>query len=227
MKKIKVVGVGYRSWAKSIFNAVGEFPHVDLVQVHTKDTDLLAVLKVVEPDVVLFYGWSWIVPDAIISQFSCYCLHPSDLPNYRGGSPIQHQVLNGKLSTQLTLFKMDHDLDTGPIWGNWHLSLYGNIEAIYSTLQVKGLVMTKRFLEAVDKGDVVLQEQRASTTPSFNRRRPEQSEITLQDITDMTAEQFHNKVRCLTDPYPNAFITCGDGTRIYITETKLRLDSYE
>ena len=229
MDRIKVVGVGYRSWAKAIFNEVGELPDVDLVQVHTKETDLLAVLKAVDPEVVLFYGWSWIVTDTVISQFSCYCLHPSDLPLYRGGSPIQHQVLAGIEHTKLTLFKMDQGLDTGPICKQAYLNLCGNIETIYSTIQTMGLTITKRFLEDWKSGTVTLQSQPVCTKQynRYIRRKPCESEITLDEIACMTAEHFHNKVRCLTDPYPNAFITCGDGTRIYITETKLGLDSYE
>ncbi len=226
MDRLKVVGVGYRSWAKGIFNEVGELPNVDLVQVHTKETDLLAVLKAVEPDMVLFYGWSWIVPETVISQFECYCLHPSDLPAYRGGSPIQHQVLAGQISTTLTLFKMDGGLDTGAICKQSYLNLCGNIETIYRSLQTMGLAITKRFLEDWEKGTVVLHPQPEGGPTAYVRRKPEESEITFVDVGHMTAEQFHNKVRCLTDPYPNVFITCGDGSRVYITETKLELDSY-
>ncbi len=221
MDRLKVVGVGYRSWAKSIFHELGELPNVDLVQVHTKETDLLAVLKAVEPDVVLFYGWSWIVPETIINRFSCYCLHPSDLPNYRGGSPIQHQVIDGLIITRLTLFKMDRGIDTGPICKQGVLNLSGNIEAIYSAMNVMGLAITKRFLEDMEKDAVVLQEQPIDGPTPYTRRQPEQSEITVEEIGEMTAEQFHNKVRCLTHPYPNTFIICGDGTKIFITETKL------
>ena len=47
------------------------------------------------------------------------------------------------------------------------------------------------------------------------------SEITIEDIKNYTALELHNKVRCLQDPYPNAFIKCKDGTVLYITRTRI------
>ena len=44
------------------------------------------------PDIVLFYGWSWKVSEKLINKFDCLMLHPSPLPKYRGGSPIQNQI---------------------------------------------------------------------------------------------------------------------------------------
>ena len=48
------------------------------------------------------------------------------------------------------------------------------------------------------------------------------SEIKIDDIQEFTASQLHDKVRALQDPYPNAFITCKDGSRLYIKKTKIK-----
>ena len=47
------------------------------------------------------------------------------------------------------------------------------------------------------------------------------SEIKQEDLGNLTAKDIHNKVRCLQDPYPNAYILCKDNTKLYITNTKI------
>ena len=47
------------------------------------------------------------------------------------------------------------------------------------------------------------------------------SEIKIDEIKNCTAKELYNKIRSLQDPYPNAFIKCKDGTKLFITHTKL------
>tara|TARA_Y100001973_G_C5183304_1_gene326244 strand:+ start:1718 stop:1879 length:162 start_codon:yes stop_codon:yes gene_type:complete len=42
------------------------------------------------------------------------------------------------------------------------------------------------------------------------------SEITFEEISDNTAEYLYNKIRALQSPYPNAFIKCKDGTKLFL-----------
>mgnify|MGYP003641245161 CR=1 FL=1 len=69
------------------------------------------------------------------------------------------------------------------------------------------------------KIDLKLQDDDSSTY--FKRRTPEMSEIKQKDFGNLTAKDIHNKVRCLQDPYPNAYILCKDNTKLYITNTKI------
>ena len=55
----------------------------------------------------------------------------------------------------------------------------------------------------------------------YKRRKPSMSEINIDDIKNYTAKQLHDKIRALQNPYPNAFITCKDGTKLYLTESKV------
>jgi methionyl-tRNA formyltransferase len=54
----------------------------------------------------------------------------------------------------------------------------------------------------------------------YKRRNPSQSEIIESDFSNFTAEELFNKIVGLQDPYPNAFIKCKDGTKLYITNAK-------
>ena len=50
-------------------------------------------------------------------------MHPSDLPKYAGGSPIQHQIINGVINSKATLFEVTKEIDSGPILYKTNLSL--------------------------------------------------------------------------------------------------------
>ena len=42
-------------------------------------------------------------------------LHPSDLPKFRGGSPIQNQIINGVKKTKISIFRINSEIDAGDI----------------------------------------------------------------------------------------------------------------
>jgi methionyl-tRNA formyltransferase len=51
----------------------------------------------------------------LIPRYGCWNLHPSLLPEYRGPSPVVSAILDGKITTGVTLMQIDEGLDTGPI----------------------------------------------------------------------------------------------------------------
>ena len=55
----------------------------------------------------------------------------------------------------------------------------------------------------------------------YKRRRKADSEITLQEIKTKSSVYLYNKIRMLTDPYPNAFIRCKNNKKLYIIGAKL------
>jgi methionyl-tRNA formyltransferase len=211
---MKVVYYAYRDWAIDIFKKV-EFD--DAILVTTKDYN---IIKQLNPDVVFFVGWSFIVPDDIVFNYDCICLHPSRLPEYRGGSPIQHQLINDEQVGAVTLFEMDEGIDTGDILVQFNFGLKGNIKEILENLVTIG---TYSIGHLVDHYHILKKEKRKqdeSKATIFKRRKPSESEITLEEIQNSTPTELYNKIRGLTDPYPNAFIRCKDGKKLYILESK-------
>ncbi|MFZ1798573.1 MAG: methionyl-tRNA formyltransferase, partial [Chitinophagaceae bacterium] len=47
--------------------------------------------------------------------FGTINLHASLLPQYRGAAPINHAIINGEKETGITIFKLQHAIDTGNI----------------------------------------------------------------------------------------------------------------
>jgi methionyl-tRNA formyltransferase len=167
-------------------------------------------------DVVFFVGWSWKVEKNIIDDYECICMHPSPLPKYRGGSPLQHQIINGETMSAVTFFRMTNKIDKGNILAHYEFSLAGSLKQVIN--RIIPLSITGIF--HILNNDIEELEQDESIATIYKRRKPIESEILKSDLEQFTSKEIHNKIRCLQDPYPNAFIVCKDGTRLYIKDTE-------
>lgn len=200
----------YRDWAIDVFNEVNEWADCILIKTAKDLEDISSTFS--ESDKIFFIGWSWIVSDKIIKKYECICMHPSPLPKYRGGSPIQHQIINGERLSAVTFFKMTDKLDAGEIIFRLPMSLEGELKDV--TNRMIPLVITSIFYILNNKLQGQLQDEEEATY--FKRRKPIESEIKYDDIKNKTAEQLYNKIRSLQDPYPNAYIVCKDGKKLYL-----------
>lgn len=223
MEKPKIALCGFREWAESIFLEVTTAmdKEFDFIQVVDKSQFESFKDDVTECDLIFFVGWSWIIPEHFVNNNKCICLHPSPLPKYRGGSPIQHQIINGEKESAVTYFLMDKGIDTGPIVYQQSFILSGELSDVFAKIVSIGIVGMKKILN-----DVIILKQRPfhnslSLTPqdesqatTYRRRTPDESE--LEDSDFETAEKAYNKIRSLQDPYPNAYILCDDGKKLLI-----------
>jgi len=206
---MKVLFCGYREWALKIHTSLS-FP---CVLVSTPE-ELKEEVEVNTYDIIFFIGWSWFVEDHIISSSKCICLHPSPLPKYRGGSPLQNQIINGETISAITFFVMDEQLDHGKILWQEEFALAGSLPDIFERMVTLGTAGIE-FILNHPQYEGYEQEHALATT--YKRRKPKESEIKLEDLCVMTSKELYNKIRCLQDPYPRPFIRCKNGTTLYIT----------
>tara|TARA_R100001443_G_scaffold115277_1_gene132673 strand:+ start:1333 stop:1992 length:660 start_codon:yes stop_codon:yes gene_type:complete len=218
---MKICCIGYRQWALDIYNslyATQVFKTMD-VQFDVLIMEEFDEKKIrdYKPTYILFYGWSDIIDEKIINDFECIMLHPSPLPKYRGGSPIQNQIIRGEKDSAVTLFMMDEGIDTGDIIAQEYLSLDGNMDDIFERIAEIGLRLTKDILTNGFKR----KKQNESEASYYSRRKPSESEIFIDELKSLDGEYLHNKIRMLQDPYPNAFIRTSDGRKLKIKLTEL------
>jgi methionyl-tRNA formyltransferase len=215
---LKIACIGYRQWALNIYRQINSdfSEHLFLMQLSKDDFSLDEVARF-SPDLVLFYGWSDIIAPEVISEYNCLMLHPSPLPKYRGGSPIQNQIINGEVDSAVSIFLMDDGIDTGPIVRQKYLSLRGEIPDIFRRLEIIGYELTADIIQ-VGLNPVA---QSGDDATYFSRRSPDQSEITLKELEEESAEYLYNKIRMLQDPYPNPFIRTRDGKRLLIKKAEI------
>ena len=77
--------------------------------------ELVSDIKTCDLIVVASYGK--ILSKEILEspKYGAINIHPSDLPKYRGPSPIQTQIIDGVRESAVTFIKMDEEVDHGPI----------------------------------------------------------------------------------------------------------------
>lgn len=80
-----------------------------------------------EPDVIVVAAYGQLLPPAVLNapSLGCLNLHPSQLPKYRGASPVATAILNGETVTGVTVMLVDEGMDTGPIVSQMEYPLSG------------------------------------------------------------------------------------------------------
>lgn len=214
---MRIACVGYRDWALNIYDRLSRKTDDLFLIVRSKAQFDEAAIRDFRPDFIFFYGWSWIVPSSLIRDFRCLMLHPSPLPLYRGGSPIQNQIIAGELDSKVTIFLMNDEIDAGEIVAQADLSLCGRLSDIFGRMEEVGFKLTLNILQH----GYTLTPQNHELATQFKRRSPSDSEITLEELRTSSAQYLYNKVRMLADPYPNAFIRTIDGSKLIIKEVAL------
>jgi methionyl-tRNA formyltransferase len=211
---MKIVYYGYRDWSINIFSKI------NMSVKYLVTTNDYSILDYINPDLIFFIGWSSIVPNDIIENYTCICLHPSDLPKYRGGSPIQNQIIDGIEDSKVSFFIMDEGVDTGDILYQPYLSLRGKLSNIFSDIEKIGTEYINRIIDDYKNNILNSYKQDESKSSFCKRRKESDSEIKIDDILNNDPVYLYNKIRSLNDPYPNAFIRCKNGKKLFLIESK-------
>lgn len=224
-----IVICSYRDWSENISDhLLGEFDKLaKFIKIKNKDEFNKLIKDETKVDLFLFIGWSEIISKNIVDKNMCFCLHPSLLPKYRGGSPIQHQMINLEKQSGVTIFKMNEGIDTGPVYFQESFNLENlDLKDVFQNIIKIGTKGFKLLIKDVlnDK-KLKLKEQKQDEATTFKRRIPEQSEITIDDFQSLSANELSNKINSLQDPYPNAFIRCKDGSILFLTSSKYESNS--
>ena len=217
---MRIACVSYRDWALAIYDELALDAGSEVMIVRSREEFDEDAVVAFAPELMLFYGWSWKVSDRLLGVCDCLMLHPAPLPKYRGGSPIQNQIIAGEKTSAVTLFVMTDEMDAGGIVAQEAFSLDGHLDEILGRITETGLRLTRAIIR---DGYTPVAQVRADAT-YVQRRKPADSELTLEELTNASAEDIFNKIRMLEDPYPNAFIRTADGKRLLIKHAEIESD---
>jgi methionyl-tRNA formyltransferase len=193
---------GQHSWSKEAFKHNTSSSIDTWLYTSDKDYISLSTIDELSPDKIFFTHWSHIVPKEITDKYECICFHPSHLPYGRGGTPVQNLIREGFTETKLTAFRMTDEIDAGPIYLQYPLSLEGTAQQIYTRTTRISWDMIKTIIK------YNLQSYEQEGTPHyFKRRTPNQSEISGKE----SLGELFDHIRMLSaENYPHAFIEYGD-----------------
>lgn len=211
-----ILCIGYRAWALEIYKRVQQqtSDEHEFITISTENGSIEPMIEKIGPELILFYGWSSLVGESLTSNYTCLMLHPSPLPKYRGGSPIQNQVLRGDVSSAVTIFRLSTGIDDGDIVLQRPLMLTGKIEHIFDKIIEIGVSMTLEIL----RSGLSFTPQVHDQATYYPRRKPAESELTIEELLNCDSLYLLRKIEILRAPYPNAFIRTIDGRKLYITD---------
>ena len=191
---------GYRDYSIEIFKKLQKrYKNFHLIT--KKESLTYSKIKKITPKYIFFPDWSWIVPENIIKDFDCVCFHESNLPKFRGGSPLQNQIISGIKKTKTTAFLMNSMIDGGDLIMQKDLSLTGNISDIFERMKKNDFEMICQIIQGKFR-----RRKQKGIASFYKRRNPKQSELKNLNFSN---EYLYNFIRMLSDPYPNAFLRIG------------------
>lgn len=192
---MQYMAAGIRPWNRIIFDT--RLRHLKGSWTLITSPEELERVYEIQPRYIFFLHWSERVPEDIVENFECVCFHPAHLPFGRGGTPIQNLIMNGFTETKLTAFKMTNELDAGPIYLQFPLSLEGPLHQIFAREMSVAADMVFEIVRYEPKPV----EQEGEPT-YFRRRKPEESKIECN-----TSQELYDHIRMLdAEGYSKAFL---------------------
>ena len=139
-EKIKIVSLISRQWSLEINKRlIDKFKEVDFfiyikknlkfrkksILINKLNKKHIKKINEIKPDFIFTYGWSDYLPTELRNIAPCLILHPSKLPKYRGGSPIQNQLIDNVNNSAVSILYAEKKLDSGNILYQSSLTMHG------------------------------------------------------------------------------------------------------
>lgn len=169
------------------------------------NTRLIKKIKNKNYELLISAGFPLIFPEDLIesSKFGTINLHAGRLPAYRGGSPLNWQIINGERNIGISIIKMNKKLDGGEIYASKTFKLKKNddIKTVHDKANLSFSKMTMKVINKIYLGIKPVAQKKAHAK-TYKQRSEEDGFI---DWKKKDAKQVFNFVRALTKPYPGAY----------------------
>lgn len=163
------------------------------------------------PDMVVVASYGVILRDNVLNSAPVINIHPSDLPRYRGASPIRTAIYNGDKTSAVCLMQVTAEMDAGDVYMREPFEIGDNDtnETIESRVSEIGSKLLVEYLADPTRYPPVPQDG----TPTFTRKFTGDDEIV---DWSRGAAAIHNQVRAL-----GAGRTKINGIDVKILETRI------
>ncbi len=173
-----------------------------------KDADFLNALSDLHADLFVVVAFR-MLPEVVwnMPPLGSINLHGSLLPKYRGAAPINRAIMNGETETGVTIFFLQHEIDTGKVIAREAMPISPNETAgeLHDAMMHLGARVLVEALDTIADGKAHAVEQ-AQLMPA-DSNVPSAPKIFKEDCRidwSQSCAQVHNHVRGLS-PYPAAW----------------------
>lgn len=187
--------------------------NIAILQPESLDEAFVEQLKSFEPDVFVIAAFAKLVKQNIldIPKHGTIGVHPSLLPDYRGASPMQTTLLDGKDITGVSLFLIDEKMDHGPIIAQETVQIGTmNYTMLAKKLAEIGGELIAKILPDFLAGKIALQEQDHAKATFTKKFTTDDGFIDIHDIEraqlegGKEAQVIERKIRAL-NPEPGTW----------------------
>ena len=160
----------------------------------------IALLK---PDFIVVAAYGQILGEDILSIAPCINLHASILPEFRGASPVQQMVLNGKKLGGITAMKMGVGLDDGDMLGFEVCDIDGkSSQELFSIFATMAGKLALKTLENYEKINPIAQFSALSS--KCKKIKKEEGQISFDDEISIIWRKF-----LAFNPWPSIYLSNG------------------
>ena len=184
------------------------------------DESFIDELASAGPDLIIVAGFSTIFkpPFLAVAPRRIINLHAGLLPKYRGGSPLNWQLIMGEQNAGISIIRMDKGIDTGDILAHasFPISTTDTIVDLHKKANALFPNLVLKVLQNFDAGNLNAVEQPKLGAKYWHQRNFEDGQI---DWASSTATEVDRFIRALVHPYPGAFSYLnGDIVRFHAAE---------
>ncbi|MHC4870270.1 MAG: methionyl-tRNA formyltransferase [Planctomycetota bacterium] len=117
-----------------------------------KSESFRAHLEAIKADLCVIIAYGLKIPADVlgIPKHGFINAHASILPKYRGAAPVPYAILNGEKETGVTIFKLEEEWDTGPVYGYIKTPIRNN-DTAESVLERMSVMAAEKMIEVVDE----------------------------------------------------------------------------
>ncbi len=176
------------------------------------DPCVLEMLDTVDCVAVVAYGALIREPALSRPTHGWVNLHFSLLPAWRGAAPVQYAIMSGERVTGVSVFQIEHGLDTGPVFATKAEPIQPNETAgdLLTRLADIGAPVLVKTLDAIEGGEATATPQTGQVTTAPTLRSSDG-----RIDWSLPAERIDARIRGLT-PAPGAWTRTPDGERFKI-----------
>ena len=184
------------------------------------DEKFYRLIKKENIDLFISAGFSSIFKKKILNlpKYGVINLHAGPVPKYRGGSPLNWQLINNEKKITVSVLKMNEGIDTGPIIEVKKFPIKKNYDIKKIHLIVNNIFpsLVLKSINKIEKNEK-FKLQPKNINSYWQQRNEEDGKIFFNKFSGFTISRY---IRALTKPYPGAWALL-NGKKIIFYEAKL------
>ena len=173
-----------------------------------KTQDACDQLRAYEADLFIVAAYGQILSQEILDMppMGCLNIHGSLLPDYRGAAPIHHAIIDGKMTTGVTIMQVSLGMDEGDMLAKHEepITPTTTVGQLHDRLAEAGADLLITTIEKLRKGQITPEAQDASQATYADKVDRYTGKIDFSETSFNVLRRING-----TDPYPGAW--CGSG----------------